>query len=49
MAICKKCKSEIQDGFIVGCPSCEAVFCEKCAKSTHQICPNCYSDMEYIG
>ncbi len=49
MAICKECNKKIDDGYVLGCKFCEGVFCEKCAKKTHRICPNCYSDLEYIG
>lgn len=49
MAICKKCDGEIKQGNVMGCTACETIFCEDCAKKTHRICPNCYSDMEYIG
>ena len=49
MAKCKKCNSEIKQGSALGCRGCDTVFCENCAEQTHRICPNCYSDLEYIG
>ena len=46
---CKDCKSDIKEGYVVGCPNCGLTVCESCRDKTHGICPNCYSTLEYIG
>ncbi len=46
---CAGCEVEIKQGDVLGCPSCGAKFCSKCAQKTKDICPNCYHSLEYIG
>lgn len=46
---CVGCNGKINEGEILGCPSCGAKFCTTCAAKTKNICPNCYHSLEYIG
>ena len=49
MDICKNCNEKIGQGNVKGCPNCGATFCDKCAEKNQNICPDCYSTVEYIG
>lgn len=49
MKNCVNCTGVISDGNVLGCPNCGAKFCPDCAKKTKNICPHCYSSLEYIG
>ncbi len=46
---CKNCRNEIKDGNLTECKNCGALICTSCAKITKNICPYCYSDLEYRG
>lgn len=39
------CNCDKKDYFFC-CKNCGKTYCEKCAKSTKNICPNCYNDLE---
>ena len=49
MMKCKKCGKDIPDGFLLGCTGCGAYVCSDCGVSTMQICPYCYSNLEFFG
>ncbi|MBQ9104156.1 MAG: hypothetical protein IJY57_03615 [Clostridia bacterium] len=49
MSKCRNCNNEITMGNMLECPNCGHIVCTDCAKKTKRICPNCYSDLEYIG
>lgn len=49
MMKCKKCGKDIPDGFLLGCTGCGAFVCSDCGISTMQICPYCYSNLEFFG
>lgn len=49
MIECKNCKSQIKKGEVMGCPNCKTTVCLECAEKTQRICPNCYSNLEFIG
>ncbi len=44
---CKNCRNKINENYMMVCPNCGASICEKCAKQTKNICPYCYSDLDY--
>lgn len=44
---CKNCRTNIKDNFLMECPNCGASFCHKCGKKNQNICPYCYSDLNY--
>lgn len=49
MEECKNCRKEIAEGNVLGCENCGATICIDCAKKTKNICPYCYSNLNYIG
>ena len=49
MKNCSVCGEKLKDGYIVGCANCGYTTCDKCKGKTKGICPNCYSNLEYIG
>lgn len=49
MQKCKKCGKEIPEGYLLGCARCGAFICPECSSTSMQICPYCYSDLEFFG
>lgn len=46
---CKNCRKKIGQGELFSCPNCGAEFCKDCAKSSKNICPYCYSNLQING
>lgn len=44
---CVECKDNILPKNVKGCPNCGAKFCVECAEKTKNICPYCYSSLEF--
>ena len=47
MENCKNCRQSLDNGIALRCPNCGATMCKHCATETKNICPYCYSTLDY--
>lgn len=49
METCKHCGKETDGNGIFVCPACGAILCPDCAGQMQNICPYCYSLMDFTN
>lgn len=48
MTQCKNCKNNVFLTSVKFCPACGVTLCLPCAEQTKNICPYCYTELEFM-
>ena len=45
---CEGCQGEISDAELRVCPNCHHMLCAHCSSECGEVCPYCYSELNYL-